>query len=292
MLDERDQLLIAQLTALCRKTSAVILSYYGDQERLDIQTKANDTPLTRADLAAHDALISGLPSIIDLPIISEESDGEAQLQRYSDYWLIDPIDGTREFIEQTDGFCIAIARIINHRPVLGYIYAPTSNDFWFALEAKGTYKGISSDSSSDDVSPTYTLQKLRCKAVQAPITIITARRKLRKRTQAYLEQSFGQYRQETAGSALKFCRIVEGSADIYPKTSSATSEWDIAAGDILLHEAGGGLRLKEGSIPQYGINETTLTPHFIAYGAGLSVEKIARYCTILSNANSQIQQGE
>lgn len=287
MLDDRDQLLIAQLTALCRKTSAVILSYYGDQERLDIQTKSNDTPLTRADLAAHDALIEGLPSIIDLPIISEESDRKAQLQRYNDYWLIDPIDGTREFIEQTDGFCIAIARIVDHRPVLGYIYAPTSNEFWCAIKNKGTHKGTYSNIATNDGEPTYTLKKLLCKTVEAPITIITARRKLRKPMEAYLERSFGQYRQETAGSALKFCRIVEGSADIYPKTSAATSEWDIAAGDILLHEAGGGLRLVDGSVARYGCNDTTLNPPFIAYGAALSEETIKRYCAFLRDAIAQ-----
>lgn len=288
MLDDRDQLLIAQLTALCRKTSAVILSYYGDQERLGIQIKANDTPLTQADLAAHDLLLNHLPSIIDLPVISEESDGQSQLQRHPDYWLIDPIDGTREFIEQTDGFCIAIARIINHRPTLGYIYAPTSNEFWFAINGKGTYKGIYSDTCADkqSVAQAYAFQRLQCRPVNKPITIITARRTLRKRMQAYLERSFGRYQQKTAGSALKFCRIVEGEADIYPKTSSATSEWDIAAGDILLHEAGGGLRLADGSVPRYGYNDTTLNPPFIAYGAELSEETIKHYCALLRDDNT------
>ncbi|MBV7435093.1 3'(2'),5'-bisphosphate nucleotidase CysQ [Cardiobacteriaceae bacterium TAE3-ERU3] len=289
MLDDRDQLLIAQLTALCRKTSAVILSYYGDQERLDIQTKANDTPLTQADLAAHDLLITNLPSIIDLPVISEESDGQSQLRRHSDYWLIDPIDGTREFIEQTDGFCIAIARIVNHRPVLGYIFSPTSNEFWFALNGKGAYKGIYPKTSADKhpIAQAYTFEKLRCRPIHTPITIITARRTLRKRMEAYLERSFGEYQHKTAGSALKFCHIVEGYADIYPKTSAATSEWDIAAGDILLHEAGGGLRLADGSIPRYGYNDTTLNPPFLAYGAELSEDTIKHYCALLRDAITQ-----
>lgn len=284
MLEDRDQLLIAQLTALCHKTSAVILSYYGQKERLDIQNKSNDTPITRADLAAHDILVDALPGIIDIPVISEESDQATHKQRHRDYWLIDPIDGTREFIEETGGFCIAIARIVDHRPVLGYIYAPTQSTFWVAFDGKGAYRG---NGDAEIVAAGKVLNQLRpitCRTIHPPITIITAHRKLSKRMQAYLEQSFGDYQREIAGSALKFCAIADGKADIYPKISCTTSEWDIAAGDILLHEAGGGLRLPDGSLRQYGTSESTLNPPFIAYGAGLSQDDVAEYCRHLRHS--------
>lgn len=265
----RDQQVIAQLTALCRQASAAILTYYGDHERLAIKTKSNKTPVTDADIAAHRILLTGLPLILDLPIISEESAESEHTRRHQDYWLIDPVDGTREFIEQTDEFCIAIARIIDHRPVLGYIYAPITNEYWFAIQDKGCHKGH---------ADTGIHRPLNCRQITEPVTIITPRRKLTKRMAGYLSDTFAHYQQTSAGSALKFCRIAEGQADIYPKISMTTSEWDIAAGDIILHEAGGGIRLSDGSIPRYGVRTDTLNPPFIAYGAGLSEADIQRYC--------------
>lgn len=275
MLTSRDQQLIAQLTALCQQTSAVILSYYHNHAALKVTQKDNNTPLTEADLAAHHALLAGLAQIIELPVLSEESAPQEHQQRHDDYWLIDPIDGTREFIEHTDEFCIAIARIERHRPTLAYIYAPTSGDYWYALRGKGAYKG-----HSDQRPP----QRLSARPIADPATIITARIKLSKRMNTYLQDTFGDYTRTTRGSALKFCVIAEGGADIYPKLSSTTSEWDIAAGDLLLHESGGGIRLLDNNLPRYGINNDTLNPPFLAYGAGLSDTHIAHYCRLMRQA--------
>ncbi|UJF25207.1 3'(2'),5'-bisphosphate nucleotidase CysQ [Suttonella sp. R2A3] len=278
MLTSRDQQLVAQLTALCHETSAVILSYYRDQSTLNITQKDNNTPLTEADLAAHDALLNGLPKILKLPIISEESSPEVHQQRHSDYWLIDPIDGTREFIEHTDEFCIAIARIENHRPTLAYIYAPTTGKYWFALHGKGTYKG---DSTSPEV------KRLYGRSIADPATIITARIKLSRRMNGYLRNLFGDYTRTTRGSALKFCVIAEGGADIYPKLSYTTSEWDIAAGDLLLSETGGGIVLFDNTVPRYGCKDDTLNPPFLAYGGGISETQIAEYCRIMREVLTQ-----
>ena len=260
------QQLVAAIAALGKKTGAAILSFYGRPESYRIQQKDNHTPLTAADLAAHDILVRELPRIIDLPCLSEESDSAVHQNPPADYWLIDPIDGTREFIENTGEFCIAIARIEQRRPTLGFIYAPVNDEYWYALHGAGAYK-------SDANGKT---RHLHCRPVPTPPSIITARPALGKRTRAYLTANFGDYHHICRGSALKFCAIAEGEADFYPKLAPTTSQWDIAAGDILLHEAGGGLRLFGNHLPQYGGSDT-LNPPFLAYGAGVDETTLQRY---------------
>lgn len=264
------QQLISAIAALGHKTGAAILSFYGQPERYHIQQKSNHTPLTAADLAAHELLVRELPRIIDLPCLSEESDAAVHHNPPGDYWLIDPIDGTREFIENTGQFCIAIARIRQGRPTLGFIYAPVSGDYWYALHGQGAYQ-------TDACGNT---RRLQCRPAATPPTIITARPGLGQRMRAYLSDNFGDYRHICRGSALKFCAIAEGDADLYPKLTPTTSQWDIAAGDILLHEAGGGLRLLGNHLAQYGGSDT-LNPPFLAYGAGFDEAALQRYFTAM-----------
>lgn len=257
---------IRRLAALCAQTSAAILPYHGDRERLRIRRKSNHTPLTEADLAAHRLLIAGLPAIVSLPVISEESQAGTTYRHPSDYWLIDPIDGTREFIAGSDEFCIVIARIRHYRPVLGFIHCPTSGRYWYAIENHGAYLA----------APGKTVRRLRCRRPEARPTIITAQMKMSRRMRTYLTAAFGAFEHATSGSALKFCAIAEGKADIYPKISATTSEWDTAAGDILLHEAGGGLSYFGNTHRRYGLHETPVNPPFIAYGVGHTPQ--ARQC--------------
>jgi 3'(2'),5'-bisphosphate nucleotidase len=264
------QQLISVIAALGPKTGAAILSFYGQPERYHIQQKSNHTPLTAADLAAHELLVRELPRIIDLPCLSEESDAAVHHNPPGDYWLIDPIDGTREFIENTGQFCIAIARIRQGRPTLGFIYAPVSGDYWYALHGQGAYQ---TDARGNT-------RRLQCRPAATPPTIITARPGLGQRMRAYLSDNFGDYRHICRGSALKFCAIAEGDADLYPKLTPTTSQWDIAAGDILLHESGGGLRLLGNHLAQYGGSDT-LNPPFLAYGAGFDEAALQRYFTAM-----------
>ena len=189
----------------------------------------------------------------------------------NDYWLIDPIDGTREFIERSGQFCIAIARIKWQRPTLGFIYAPVSGEYWFALHGKGAYK---SNAQGE-------IRRLHCRNAPQPLTVITARLRLGRRMRDYLDTHFSGYQHIARGSALKFCAIAEGGADLYPKLSPTTSQWDIAAGDILLREAGGGLRLFGNRLPQYGVSDTT-NPPFLAYGAGFSEAALQRHFALMA----------
>lgn len=247
--------IIPSLTALCQEASAVILSYYGRHEALATRQKDNHTPLTAADLAAHRILHDGLPRIADCPVVSEEAE-QSHGRQERHYWLIDPIDGTREFIRQSGEFCILIALIAQHRPVLAMIYAPVSGEYWYAIRHAGSYK----------VDAQGRTQRLHCRIPTEPPAIITHNFSQSQRMQRYLHDAFGAgYRHLRMGSALKFCAIAEGRADFYPKIVAKTSEWDIAAGDLLLHEAGGGIRFADGRLPQYGLSAHTINPPFLAF---------------------------
>lgn len=258
---------ISKIAALCANASAAILSFYGHQDRMGIMSKDDDSPLTQADLAADALLNEGLPKIANIPVVSEEN-RHSQTQRYEDYWLIDPIDGTKEFIQHTGEFCIAIARIYQHRPILGFIYSPIQETYWYAGAGLGAYK----------VLPNQAPQRLLCRNFnpQQPI-LLTARKKLSQRLQRFLQQQFGNHTYISQASALKYCQLAEGNADFYVKLSLGGSEWDIAAGDILLQEAGGGLRYFPNHIVEYGKRENLLNPPFLAYGAGFDETQLSAY---------------
>ena len=246
---------IPALTALCQEAGAVILSYYGRKERLDTRHKDNNTPLTAADIAVHHLLAQGLPRIADYPVVSEENAASHHRQDGT-YWLIDPIDGTSEFIRQSGQFCILIALIHDHRPVLAMIYAPIGDECWYAVSGAGSYKR-----HADGLET-----RLYCRMAPNPPTIITHNFPQSQRMQGFMDGTFGAgYLHLRRGSALKFCAIAEGQADIYPKIVAKTSEWDIAAGDLLVHEAGGGIRLFDGSVPRYGLSGNLVNPPFLAY---------------------------
>ena len=247
--------IIPSLTALCQEASAVILSYYGRDDALATREKDNHTPLTAADLAAHRILHDGLPRIADYPVVSEEAEHSHVRQEHC-YWLIDPIDGTREFIRQSGEFCILITLIEKHRPILAMIYAPVGGEYWYAIQGAGSYK----------INAQGEKHRLYCRIPAVPPAVITHNFSQSKRMRLYLHESFGvDYQHLRMGSALKFCAIAEGRADFYPKIVSKTSEWDIAAGDLLLHEAGGGIRFADGNLPQYGLSGNTTNPPFLAF---------------------------
>jgi len=163
MLNADEQRLIADIAALAAQTGAAILSYYDHPDSYHVRVKDNHTPLTEADLAAHDMLVRGLPHLMDLPCLSEESDASVHQYPPDDYWLIDPIDGTREFIERSGQFCIAIARIQHGKPSLGFIYAPIGGAYWYALHDKGAYKYNGAEHT-----------RLHCRHAPSLPTIITA----------------------------------------------------------------------------------------------------------------------
>lgn len=251
---------IPEIVALCRETSAIILSFYGQQEALQIEQKKDKTLLTQADIEAHHHLNAHLGKIIDIPIISEES-----LHHYpapNDYWLIDPIDGTQQFVEKTGEFCISLTRIVNHRPILGLIYAPISGEYWWAEKNQGAFYF---DGNS--------IINIKTNQNASPLRLLTARKNISKGVKSFAQNVLGlDYQHLTKGSALKFCLLAMGKADCYVKLSSTTSEWDISAGDLILHEAGGKVLSHQNELLFYGTKANLLNPPFIAMSGAFNLE--------------------
>jgi 3'(2'), 5'-bisphosphate nucleotidase len=246
------------LRRLCAEAGQVICDYYHAAEKVKATTKADDSPLTAADLASHQILLSGLATL-GLPVLSEESaaDVVARRQDWPRYWLVDPLDGTREFIERTGEFTINIALIDNHRAVLGAVYLPLEETLYLGIPGQGAwcYRGEERRAISSRPLPE-----------DGSLVILTSRRHRGEQLDKYLAQLQAKGRKverQHAGSALKFCGLACGEGDIYPRFAPC-SEWDTAAGQALLEAAGGSVLNLEGQSLRYNERESLLNPFFIA----------------------------
>jgi 3'(2'), 5'-bisphosphate nucleotidase len=248
--------LIPSLVALTQKTSAKILEVYQQSHQYPIKTKADRSPVTPADLIASDMLKAGLQSLTPgVPVLSEEGAaiGWEERQDWNLYWLVDPLDGTQPFIQHTGEFCISVALIENHRPILGIIYVPITEECYYAHAAGGAYK----IDAQGDTQPIHTRPWTREK------TVILASHGANKER---LQQRFacmGKYTVAQLSSAWKFCWLAEGKADISPRFGD-TSEWDTAAAQCILEQAGGGIFDLAGEPLRYNTRDCLLNPHFIA----------------------------
>jgi 3'(2'),5'-bisphosphate nucleotidase len=229
-----------------------IMSVYRDGG--EVWTKADDSPVTEADLRA-DRLIrrelqARFPGTL---IVSEESSPDPQ-QGFEGgaMFLVDPLDGTKEFLSRTGEFTVNIAWVSGGRPMAGVVLAPARDELFFALAGVGAWK--------TDASGT---RPIRPEASPGPLRVIGSRSHGGELLQAWLRDLQVPHTFVAAGSSLKFCRIAEGEADIYPRFGP-TSQWDTAAGQAIL-EAAGGVVLAEGGGPlRYGPQEPILNPHFYA----------------------------
>jgi 3'(2'), 5'-bisphosphate nucleotidase len=234
-----------------------ILQFYDNPHTFNVTKKDNSTPLTEADLAAHQLLMQYLTELTpELPVLSEEGKdipfSERQLWGY--YWLIDPLDGTKEFIEGNGEFTVNIALINQHRAVLGVIYHPISGDCFYAAEGQGAYL----QKNSGEVLPIHT----RSQPADGIEVLISRHHTPRGFKQ--IEEAAIAYHFHRQGSALKFCRIAEGKADVYPRVGP-TSEWDTAAGQCIVEEAGGVLLQASGEPLQYNTKAALENPPFIVF---------------------------
>lgn len=224
----------------------------------DVQTKDDDSPLTQADLAAHRVIQQGLSALTPAwPQLSEEGadiDFE-QRRQWTRYWLIDPLDGTREFVKKNDQFTVNIALIDQHRPVLGVVYAPVYDTLWFGADNAGACKQV----GSADAAPLNTVTANTNK----PRVLVS-----RSHRSAAIDALLGRmpdYEPITMGSSLKFCIIAEGAADFYPRLGP-TSEWDTGAAHAILLAAGGQVTDVQGQPLRYNSKASLLNSHFLAYG--------------------------
>lgn len=242
------------LLALCQQVGSDMMLTYKQHLKnpMAFERKENNTPLTAADTSAHNALVAGLNNIdSSIPIISEESN-EAELslcKTWNRFWLIDPLDGTKEFIDGTGEFCISIALVENAKPVFGFIYAPvTKVAWWGGLEVAAT-------KYSDNISETISCDS-------APSNLVASwRGHYRKDVTALVAEM--SYTKVSMGSALKFCLIAEGKAQIYPSLGP-TSEWDSAGGQAIVKAAGGIVVGVDGKPLTYNQRDSFANPPFYA----------------------------
>ena len=254
---------INALIALARKAGDAILDIY--QRDIDVQTKDDDSPLTQADLASHRVLVEGLAELTpDVPVFSEEGEPPAYEERraWPRYWLIDPLDGTKEFINRNGEFTVNIALIEGQSAVLGVVGVPVQDcvytgDVRSGEALKHTVDGAQAISG-------------RPRTDDHPLTVVASRSHGGERLERYLEalgERFGKVERTPVGSSLKLCILAEGRADIYPRLGP-TSEWDIAAAHAVLAAAGGDVWAVGEREFRYNTKESVLNPEFIAVSDG------------------------
>jgi 3'(2'), 5'-bisphosphate nucleotidase len=233
--------------------------------KADVRTKTDGSPVTAADEAADAVIRAGLVRLAPgVPIVSEEQPARDRPKAIEggSYFLVDPLDGTREFIAGRNEYTINIAVMTDGAPMLGVICAPALGDFWRGIVGKGA-DWFSTTRWTGGPTAIHTRPRLSGRTVVA-----VSRSHLDAETQAYVE-ALGQIELTQCGSSVKFCRLAEGSADLYPRLAP-THDWDVAAGHAIVTAAGGRVGAPDGSPLVYGSPEL-LIPGFIALGdAGAS----------------------
>ena len=257
---EKNNLLL-KVCNIAIKAGEEILKYYT--EDIHVTHKDDSSPLTKADLASNKIIMNALQQLDrTIPILSEESLVEwKERKNWTKYWLVDPLDGTKEFIKQNGEFTVNIALIENNKPILGVIFTPVKFDLYFAQKNYGSYK----INSSSKLINLQEAEKIFVANQSSIKRIIGSRSHSNQTFDSWVNQNFPNSEIVQAGSSLKFCLIAEGAADIYPRFGP-TSEWDIAAGHIIVNEAGGRVNTFENVEINYNKKEDLLNPQFYAIG--------------------------
>ena len=248
---------IEPIVALAEDAGRAILEVYSTN--FEVQSKADESPLTQADLASHYCIVEGLEQLTPgLPIISEESglpDFEER-RRWDRYWLIDPLDGTKEFVNRNGEFTVNIALIENNRPVFGVVHVPVHHKTYVGCE------NVGAERRDGDRPP----EPIRVAAASRdPVRVVGSRSHRGASLDAYLE-GLGEHDMVPMGSSLKFCVIAEGGADLYPRLGP-TSEWDTAAAQAVVEQAGGSVVTLDGKPMTYNAKSDMLNPYFFVIGA-------------------------
>ncbi len=250
--------LMEDLTKLAARAADTILDLAAGP---DVRTKADGSPVTAADEAADAVICAGLERLAPgVPIISEEQAARNRptaIGRGS-YFLVDPLDGTREFIAGRDEYTVNIALMTDGVPMLGIICAPALGLIWRGLVGRGADRQMRAAGAGAKPIPIRTRPR-----PARGVAIVVSRSHLDAGTRAFVD-GFAQATLVQSGSSIKFCRVAEGSADIYPRLAP-TRDWDIAAGHAILKAAGGSVTAPDGSPLRYGTAEL-LIPAFIASG--------------------------
>ncbi len=271
-----EKLLLISLRAAVDAGKAV-LDVYNSKE-FSVKEKEDKSPLTEADLRSQEAILSFL-SKTDFPILSEEGKDIPYFERknWKKCWLVDPLDGTKEFIKRNGEFTVNIALIEDGIPVLGVVYAPAIGELYFALKGLGAYKIESSEiskignegidlktilNSSQFLSPSS--------SNQSEVTVVASRSHMSKETEEFikkLREKHSTVKTVSKGSSLKLCLVAEGKADVYPRFAPIM-EWDTAAGQAVVEISGGKVVDARTSEPLRYNKENLLNPYFVATKKG------------------------
>ena len=253
--------LIKVMCAVARDAGAAILQVYGDED-FGVQTKSDDSPLTRADLAAHNIIVEGLQKRAPgIPVLSEESDAISFAERSSwdQYFLVDPLDGTKEFINRNGEFTVNIALIEKGVPMRGVVFVPVKD----VMYTGDQHEGIATVTREGETG-FIQVRKLD----RASLTVVASRRHGGEALEAclsVLRENFSSIDTTNMGSSLKLCLIAEGEADLYPRLAP-TSEWDTAAAQAVVEAAGGKVVDVELQELRYNTKDNILNPFFYVIG--------------------------
>ncbi len=265
MTKERDRELLTSVIALATRAGEAILAIYHDSSRWQVQSKSDNSPLTAADLAAHAVIAAGLPELpLVAPLLSEESAPAdlADRRSWPRFWLVDPLDGTKEFLARNDEFSINIALVEGDAAVLGVVHSPVTGVSHVAARGFGAFRVEAGVWQPIRVAP---LPQDGERVLRLTVSRRHGSDALQRFEQA-VAAAMGPTQSLPAGSAFKICVVAEGLADAYPRFGP-TSEWDTAAAQVVLEEAGGYLLGPDGRAFRYNCRDTLLNGSFLAVGA-------------------------
>jgi 3'(2'), 5'-bisphosphate nucleotidase len=248
-------LLLSDVVALARAAGAAILEVYAGE--FAVERKGDASPLTVADLRAQSIILAGLAQLTPgVPVVSEEAPAPplAERREWPWHWLVDPLDGTREFVERSGEFTVNIALLQAGRPVLGVLHVPPTGRDYYAAVGLGAFR----QGSDGRAAPIHARAR-----IDGPVRVVGSR----SHRGASLERfcaAIGSHTFAPAGSAVKFALVAEGAADVYPRVG-ATSEWDTAAGQAIAECAGARVVGRDGAPLVYNAREDLLNPDFVCY---------------------------
>lgn len=253
--------LLPEVIELAEQAGQLIMDIYA--AGFKINNKTDNTPVTCADLAANELIVKKLSELTpDIPVLSEESTEIAFSERclWETYWLVDPLDGTRAFIDRTGEFSVNIALIHQNNPVLGVIFSPVKQCNFYASKGNGAFYLHNGNQTKKIQVRTKCQQKLIVAGTQTSLHSPAFQMFLKN-----LEKKFAAYEVKLMGSSLKSCMVAEGEADVYARLGP-TSEWDTAAAQCIVEEAGGLITDTQMNVLKYNTKESLLNPDFFVFG--------------------------
>lgn len=263
-IDYRSEAFMNALVKISETAGEAILEVYHREEGFKIESKEDDSPLTEADMRSNKVLTESLRAQFpEIPIISEELELApfSERQHWPVYWIIDPLDGTKEFINRSGEFTVNVALVVNHQPVFGVVTAPFLDASYVGAEGVGAFKFIKGEKSEIKVRNL----KARIQAEEC-VDVVASKRHGSDKVDVFLqkiESTIGKYDTKNIGSSLKICLLAEGAADFYPRLAP-TCEWDIAAAHAVLKAAGGEIYHPNAEVFTYNDKPDILNDFFFA----------------------------